>query len=80
MFVLLLADLRAWGSHFLQIWKNKNAGSLYPLDVGNMKSEGTLITKVHRKHTLTQQYINWPSKKVAISGVNRATSSRSCVM
>ena len=31
------------------------------LDVGITKSEGKLITKVYRKPTHTQQYINWAS-------------------
>ena len=31
------------------------------LDVGIMKVEGKLVTKVYRKPTHTQQYINWDS-------------------
>ena len=31
------------------------------LDVGIMKVEGKLMTKVYRKPTHTQQYINWDS-------------------
>ena len=31
------------------------------LDVGIMKVEGKLMTKVNRKPTHTQQYINWDS-------------------
>ena len=31
------------------------------LDVGITKSEGTVMTRVYRKPTHTQQYVNWAS-------------------
>ena len=53
------------------------------LDVGITKSEGTLITRVYRKPTQPQQYINWASnhpRDMLLGVLKRANSSSSCIM
>ena len=52
------------------------------MDVGISKSEGKLITKVYRKPTHTQQYINWLSNhpKNMLLGVLKGLIHRAHVL
>ena len=52
------------------------------LDVGIMKVEGKLVTKVYRKPTHTQQYINWDSNhpKNMLLGVLKGLIHRAHVL
>jgi len=52
------------------------------LDVGIMKAEGKLLTKVYRKTTHTQQYINWVSNhpKNMLLGVLKGLIHRAHVL
>ena len=57
-------------------------GFLPFLDVGISKSGGKLITKVYRKPTHTQQYINWASNhpKNMLLGVLKGLIHRAHVL
>ena len=46
------------GSIYLESWEE---AFLPFLDVGILKKEGRLITRIYRKPTHTQQYIHWDS-------------------
>ena len=52
------------------------------LDVGIMKEKGKLLTKVYRKPTHTQQYINWVSNhpKNMLLGVLKGLIHRAHVL
>ena len=58
LFVWLLNGVEYRVQFTLEVEKE---GFLPFLDVGLMKADGKLVTRIYRKPTHTQQYINWNS-------------------
>ena len=80
LFVWTLNEIEHW----LQFTLEVEMDSYLPfLDVGIMKENGKLLTKVYRKPTHTQQYINWVSnhpKKYVVGGFEGFDTQSPCAM
>ena len=80
LFVWLLNGVEYRVQFTLEVEKE---GFLPFLDVGLMKADGKLITRIYRKPTHTQQYINWNSnhpKNMLLGGFERAYPQGTCYL